>query len=156
MKATVIEDAKVLTPNKEHKNFTETDELIPTGTEIEGEQKLIEGLRRGEPFTYRVFVTNDNKVLYLNKIEPVMATEVTLGADSSRTPTTVNLRPAQAFTKLKTFGLVAGGVIGFAYAKKKSMDKRKLIITTGLGAVLGYVTAYIVDNNRAITVKPSK
>ena len=106
MIAVVKEDAKVLTPNKEHKNFTETDELIPEGTQIEGEQKLIEGLRRGEPFTYRVFVTTDNKVLYLNKIEPNMATEVTLGADSSRTATTINLRPAETFSKLKMFGLV--------------------------------------------------
>lgn len=156
MKAIVKEDAKVLIPNKEHKNFTETDELIPQGTQIEGEQKLIEGLRRGEPFTYRVFVTNDNKVLYLNKIEPDMATEVSFGLDGERTPTTVNLIPAETFSKLKVFGLVAGGVIGYVYSKNKKMEGKKALLATSIGVALGYVSAYIVDRNRAIIVKPSK
>jgi hypothetical protein len=156
MIAIVKEDAKVLTPNKEHKNFTETDEIIPQGTEIEGEQKLIEGLRRGEPFTYRVFVTNDDKILYLNKVEPIMGTEVMLGADDSRTPTTVNLRPAETFSKVKMIGIVAGGVLGYAYAKSKKMDNRKAIYTSAIGAILGYASGYIIDRQRGITVTTSK
>jgi hypothetical protein len=156
MIAIVKEDAKVLTPNKEHKNFTETEELIPEGTQIEGEQKLIEGLRRGEPFTYRVFVTTDNKVLYLNKIEPNMATEVTLGADSSRSETTIDLRPAETFSKIKMLGLVAGGVAGYAYAKSKKMDSRKAIMASTIGALIGFASAYVFDRSRAITVQTSK
>jgi hypothetical protein len=159
MKATVIEDAKVLTPNKEHKNFTETDVVITKGTEVEGEEKLIEGLRRGEPFTYRLFMTNDNKILYLNKVEPVMAveaTEVTLGADSSRSATTIDLRPAEAFSRVKMIGLVAGGVIGYAYARSKKMDNRKAIYTSAIGAIVGYVSGYVIDRNRGITVQTSK
>jgi len=156
MKAKVLENAKVLLPNKEHKNFTETDVVIPMDTTIEGEQKMIEGLRRGEPFTYRLFVTNDNKILYLNKVEPIMATEVMLGADDSRTPTTVNLIPAETFSRVKMIGIVAGGVIGYAYAKSKKMDSRKAVYASAIGAIIGFTSAYIVDRQRAITVKPSK
>jgi hypothetical protein len=156
MKAKVLENAKVLLPNKEHKNFTETDVVIPMDTTIEGEQKMIEGLRRGEPFTYRLFVTNDDKILYLNKVEPIMATEVMLGADESRTPTTVNLIPAETFSKVKMIGIVAGGVLGYAYAKSKKMDNRKAIYASAIGAIIGYASGYIVDRRRAITVKTSK
>lgn len=156
MKAIVIEDAKVLIPNKEHKNFTETDRVISQGVEIEGEQKLIEGLRRGEPFTYRLFVTNDNKIVYLNKVQPMNATEVMLGADDSRTPTTVNLLPAETFSKVKMIGILAGGVVGYAYAKNKKMDNRKAIYTSAIGAIVGYASAYLIDRRRAITVTTSK
>jgi len=155
MKAKVLENAKVLLPNKEHKNFTETDVIIPKDTIVDGEQKMIEGLRRGEPFTYRLFVTNDNKILYLNKVDP-MATEVMLGVDETKTPTTINLIPAETFSKVKMIGIVAGGVIGYAYAKSKKMDSRKAVYASAIGAIIGYTSAYIVDRRRAITVKPSK
>jgi hypothetical protein len=155
MKAKVLENAKVLLPNKEHKNFTETDVIIPKDTIVDGEQKMIEGLRRGEPFTYRLFVTNDNKILYLNKVEP-MATEVMLGVDETKTPTTINLIPAETFSKVKMIGIVAGGVIGYAYAKSKKMDSRKAVYASAIGAIIGYASGYIVDRQRAITVKPSK
>jgi len=155
MKAKVLENAKVLLPNKEHKNFTETDVVIPKDTIVDGEQKMIEGLRRGEPFTYRLFVTNDNKILYLNKVEP-MATEIMLGVDETKTPTTINLIPAETFSKVKMIGIVAGGVIGYAYAKSKKMDSRKAVYASAIGAIIGYASGYIVDRRRAITVKPSK
>ena len=155
MKAKVLENAKVLLPNKEHKNFTETDIIIPKDTIVDGEQKMIEGLRRGEPFTYRLFVTNDNKILYLNKVEP-MATEIMLGVDETKTPTTINLIPAETFSKVKMIGIVAGGVIGYAYAKSKKMDSRKAVYASAIGAIIGYASGYIVDRRRAITVKPSK
>ena len=67
MTAEVIEDAPVLVPNKEHANFTRTEIVIPAGTKIEGEVKIIKGKRRGEPFTYRLFCTNDNQYIYLKK-----------------------------------------------------------------------------------------
>jgi len=155
MKAKVLENAKVLLPNKEHKNFTETDVIIPKDTIVDGEQKMIEGLRRGEPFTYRLFVTNENKILYLNKVEP-MATEIMLGVDETKTPTTINLIPAETFSKVKMIGIVAGGVIGYAYAKSKKMDSRKAVYASAIGAIIGYASGYIVDRRRAITVKPSK
>ena len=39
MEAVVLENAKVLVPNKEHKNFTETNEIVPQGTTVKGEFK---------------------------------------------------------------------------------------------------------------------
>jgi len=78
MRATIIEDATTLIPNKDHRNFTETGVLIPKGTEVEGEIKNISGLRRGKPFVYRLFLTNKKQFIFLNKIKPNMeATEVT-------------------------------------------------------------------------------
>jgi hypothetical protein len=32
----VIEDTKTLVPNKEHKNFTESDTIVPKGTKVDG------------------------------------------------------------------------------------------------------------------------
>ena len=58
IKAQVIEDAKILIPNTEHKNFTDSGEIIEEGTFVSGQVKNIEGLRRGKPFIYRLFLTN--------------------------------------------------------------------------------------------------
>ena len=68
IKGVITEDTKTLIPNKEHKNFTETNTIIPKGTIVEGEMKSIQGKRKGEDFLYRVFFTNDGHIIFQNKI----------------------------------------------------------------------------------------
>lgn len=156
MKVRVNKDSKLLIANNEHKNFTEIDEIIEEGTILNGNAINVKGLRRGEPFTYRLFVTPKNEILYLNNITPMETTEVTLGADSSVSPTRVNLIPAETFNRVKTIGLVAGGIAGFAYAKYKKHDMKRVAMYIGVGALVGYVAAYVFDTNKSINVTPSK
>jgi cytochrome c biogenesis protein ResB len=158
IKGEIVEQgANVLIPNLDHKNFTFSDERIEGGTVVEGTLKVINGLRRGEPFTYRLFLTKDNKLIYQKNIKNMAnATEVTLGADSSTTPTSINLKPAENFSKMKLRGVVVGGIAGFAYAKYKKEDTKKVVMYIGAGAILGYLVEYLIDNRRNIIVKPSK
>ena len=65
MRVKVIEDANVLIPNDEHKNFVENGDVIEKNTELVGNKKRITGLRRGKPFTYKLFITKNNQILYL-------------------------------------------------------------------------------------------
>jgi hypothetical protein len=67
-KVVVIEDAKILIPNKDHFNFTESSRVIKANTILQGDAKYIRGKRRGEDFLYRLFATSDNKIIYLNKV----------------------------------------------------------------------------------------
>lgn len=156
MEAILITDAKVLIPNGEHKNFTETTEVIRKGNKVSGEIENIQGLRRGEPFTYRLFRTNNNKLIYLNNLDKMNVTEVKLGADSSVTSTDVNLIPAETFNKIRINGLLIGAIGGFAWAKYKKYDTKKIAMYIGVGALVGYLGAYIIDTNRKVTVKESK
>lgn len=156
MKARVVKDTKYLVANKDHKNFTEGSELVEQDTILNGEVKAIQGLRRGEPFTYRLFITDNGKILYLNNIEPMKTVEVTLGADEQKSATIVNFLPADNFSKMKVAGLLIGGVAGFAYAKYKKHDLKKVAMFIALGAGLGYGAGYVIDRNRKVTVKTSK
>jgi hypothetical protein len=156
MKVLVNQDSKVLIPNSEHKNFTETNEVIGKENVLSGEIKNVEGLRKGKPFTYRLFITNNNKIIYLKNITPMQTTEVTLGADSQRTDTIVNLVPAETFNKVKTMGLVLGALAGFGYCKYKKCDSKTTVMYIFGGALVGYASAYLVDRNRKGTVIASK
>ena len=104
MEVTVIRDSKYLIPNQEHQNFTESNDIVGEGNILKGNYANIEGLRRGEPFTYKLFVTEDKRILYRNNVQP-MENEVTLGADSQRSSTVVDLIPAETFNKVKTMGM---------------------------------------------------
>lgn len=150
MIAMVKEDAPVLTPNKEHKNFTKTDLVIPKGTEVEGEYKNVNGLRRGEPFTYKLFVTKENNILYKNKIEP-MATQVYLGADAQVTPTVVKVEKKLLTTSTIVGGFV-GAMVGNYYSKTQGGNRN--VYTIG-GAVIGFFVARYFEN-RSVAVKTSK
>ena len=154
MEVTVIRDSKYLIPNQEHQNFTESNDVVGEGNILKGNYANIEGLRRGEPFTYKLFVTEDKRILYRNNIEP-MEQEVTLGADSQRSATTLNLIPAETFNKVKTMGLVVGAIAGFAYSKYKKHDLKRTSMFIFGGAIVGYASAYVIDRNRKATVTPS-
>ncbi len=153
IKAIVVEDTKVLIPNEEHKNFTEGKEVIKKDTEIEGNPKFIQGMRRGEPFTYKLFLTKDKQLIYLKKIKPMNATEVTLGADSAQSSTVVNLNQ-NFLAKPTILGAIGGAVIGFGYAKYKKHEMKKAGMYALIGAVAGFVIGKVIEHKA--TVKPSK
>jgi hypothetical protein len=157
IKAQVIQDAKILIPNTEHKNFTDSGNVIEEGTFVSGQIKNIQGLRRGKSFVYRLFLTDKNQLIHLKKIKPMGTTEVTLGADSAQSPTQVNLRPAERADKNKFIGVVVGGIAGFAWAKYKKHDMKKSAMYIGVGAVLGLAVGYMLDRRKnKVTIKPSK
>jgi len=157
MKAQVIEDAKILIPNTEHKNFTDSGQIIEEGTFVTGQVKNIEGLRRGKPFIYRLFLTDKNQLIHLKKIKQMGTTEVSLGADAAQSPTQVNLRPAERADRNKFIGAVVGGVAGFAWAKYKKHDMKQSAMYIGIGAVLGFVAGYMLDRRSdGIKIKLSK
>lgn len=155
-KVVVNKECKVLIPNGEHKNFTETDENFDKGEILTGRYVNIEGLRRGKPFTYRLFITSDNRYIYQNCIEPMKTTEVMLGADESQTPTVVNLKQNETFSRNKIIGIIGGGVAGFALAKYQKKDWKQALTFTAVGALVGFGGAYLLDRNRSILVTPSK
>ena len=156
--ALVQKSAKVLVPNKQHENFTETKEIIPEGTHLTGSFKSIAGKRRGEPFTYRVFIDTKGNIIYSNKVKKndMKATDVYLGADSSQSPTKVDLIPAETFKTSRLVGLVAGGVGAYMYSKNKGYGKSKTMKFAILGSLLGYGAMYCYDKTRSATVTPSK
>ena len=143
MQVSVLKDAKILTPNKEHKNFTDSGKFIEEDSIIFGEPKNIEGLRKGQPFVYRLFLTDKKQLIHLNKIKPMNTTEVTLGADAQVSATDVNLVPAENSKRIKFYGAVAGAIVGFAYAKYKKQDMKKVAMYIGAGAVLGLSLIHI-------------
>ena len=149
MVATLSTDAKVLVPNKEHKNFTETNEIIPKGTEITGDYKSIKGLRRGKPFSFRVFITQNGQIIYSNNIENMKSTEVLLGADSSVTETNIKLSPS---IKRATMGAFVGLAGGYIYANKKGLKGKSLYKYALIGGVLGYTSIYAFDKFKTSNV----
>lgn len=154
-KVRVTKSCKGLIPNEEHKNFVEGNEEIKEGELLTGQYANIEGLRRGKPFTYRLFITSDNRYLYQNCLKPMKTTEVMLGADSAQTPTIVNLRQAETFSRVKLYGVVGGAVAGFAYARYKKLDFKKALMYTAVGSLVGFGGAYLLDRRRDVEVTPS-
>lgn len=152
MEVTVIKDSKYLIPNAQHQNFTESNDYVGEGVLLKGNFANIEGLRRGEPFTYKLFITEDKNILYQNNVEPMKTIELTSGADSQLKSTVVNLIPAETFNKVKTAGLVLGALTGFAYCKYKKCDTRKTVMYIFAGSIIGYAAAYVIDRNRTATV----
>jgi hypothetical protein len=157
MQIEVIEDAYILTPNKEHKNFTRTEKLIEKGTILDGEPKTILGQRRGEEFQYKMFLTNDKELIHLNKTKPMRTTEVTLGADATQSPTVVNV-PAgkKLLTPMVIGGTLIGAGAGYYYANSKNFDSKKRNMFIVGGAVLGFFGAKYFEKTKGISVKPSK
>jgi len=154
MRATVIENAAILIPNAEHKNFTDSGNIIEQSTVIEGQPKLIKGLRKGIEFTYRLFITDDNKIIHINKIRPMDKTEVYLGADASPSPTLVKF-PNESNTGMKpVIGIAIGAILGYMIAKKKYPSK--LMTITAIGGVMGFGIGKYLQGTGSIKLKTSK
>ncbi len=158
MEAVLLEDAQVLIPNEAHKNFTRSNQIIRKGTKVIGEQKKIKGLYRGEPFEYNLFYTNHGEIIFMKHINPkhMNKTEVTLGADSQQSATTIQI-PSQSNLGIRPIiGTIAGGLLAFGFAKYKKVDNKHVIIYSVVGAVIGFVAAKFYQSHRDITIAKSK
>lgn len=157
-KTATIANAPIMLPNIEHKNFTDSGEFIPMGTEITGDNKVVNGLRRGKPFDYRVFITNDGQIIYSKYVTP-MATEVTMGADAQVSATKVGMVSSETkTTSRKVVGAVVGGVIGYALAKRGGVKKpfMQQLLFIGGGAIAGYMVGNYFNKNTGIVVEKAK
>lgn len=160
MKYITVEDAQILIPNKEHKNFTDTGKIIEAETIVEGNPVEIQGLRKGEPFTYRMFKTQNGQLIFIKKVKPMEHVEVKLGADSSKSgapsPTIVKLPTTSLVSKNKVIGAIAGALAGYGYCKYKKHDGKKTFVYASVGAVAGYLVGLYLDHKAVGTIKPSK
>lgn len=156
--AKVIERAEILAPNKEHKSFTRTNTFLEPSTSIAGKPTMITGLRKGQPFDYRLFEINNSKFIYLNKtnIKPteMKATEVKLGADAQRTPTVIDTKaPGNSLSNHpKIFGTVIGVAFGFAWSHYLKHDNKKKLGMSALGGVAGFAIGAYIQHRRAISI----
>ena len=157
MEVTVIENTPVLMPNTNHRNFTESGQFIEKDTVLNGNPKQIQGLRKGRPFIYKFFITDKGQIIHLKKVKPMRATEVTLGADSQRTATTVNMTNVSSKSNKKYIGAILGAGVMFAYAKYKKHDKSKQIALSVTGGLIGFAAGYYFEGGASkIKVQPSK
>lgn len=152
---TILQDAPILKPNVEHKNFTETSEIFEKGSKVKGDWKEINGLRRGKPFTYKVFITDENEIIYSKFVEPM--TEVTLGADSQVSATKVEMIPAERkTTTIRVVSSVAGALVGYTFGRKKNYDRNKSLMLAGVGALAGFLISRHFTKNDGIIVQKAK
>ena len=142
------EDLPVLINNDEHRNFVETDKIIPKGTTLDGEFMSIKGLRRGKEFTYRVFKDKDGIIVYEKNLEPMMKFSKAEG------DTRVIDMPSVK-GNARTHAIVSGvsGVIAFAVAKKMGNTNKKAFMIAGVTALIGYGVASMVTSQKKITYK---
>jgi|APFre7841882793_1041355.scaffolds.fasta_scaffold00188_15 hypothetical protein len=154
IKAITICDAAILVPNKEHKNFTDTGKIIPKDTTIFGNPTIIQGLRRGQPFEYKLFVTDKNEFIYLKTIQTMKSTEVLLGADASNTATVVKIPNDSNLGMYPVLGTILGGVLGYYYAKKKNPSK--VMMFTVIGGVAGFAGGKYLQGTGIVLFKKSK
>ena len=153
MKVVTCSDVPVLIPNEQHKNFTESDIVIPRGTTLTGEFRAIKGLRKGEPFTYRLFYTTKDQIIYTKNIKPMERTEVTLSAEGQEKPSAIINIPKNYFDKNAMYGAILGAAAGFGFAHYKQKSVKQKLLFTCLGAVAGIVAVKVVVKAKAITVK---
>ena len=150
----IIQNCNFLIPNKEHQNFTESDLAARVGDTIRGEFKNVNGLRKGKPFEYRLFFTNDGKILYANCIRAEnISSEIISNVDNLQAPLSVNIKPSEQF---KYVAALVGGIAGYLYGKKQNADKNKLITYIAVGSVGAYGIYYLIEKNKSTTNKPSK
>ena len=154
IQAKVINNAVILIPNKEHQNFTDTGKFIEANTVIKGNPTIIKGKRRGEPFDYKLFVTNKNEFIYLKNIQPMNTTEIMLGADSAPSATVVKTPSESNFGTRPILGILIGAALGYHYAKRKNPSKT--IMFTAIGAVAGFATGKYLQGNGIVMFKKSK
>jgi hypothetical protein len=156
MQVEVSEDAKVYTLNEEHKNFTETGEIIKKDTILDGMAKAVKGKRRGQDFVYRVFVTDDNKFIHLNKVQPMKNVEVSIGADQGESKKMVDISPIIEENKGNAVrNALIGAVAGFLVAKY--IMKKPPLMFVGIGIVGGVAIDMMSAKRKAgVVVKYKK
>ena len=154
----IKKDATLLVPNEEHRNFTTTENYLPSGKEVSGEYINIAGKRRGEPFVYRLFKTANGSLIYANFITPNKTetmTEVNLGVDGRPTPTKIKMPNNKKYDQAHVIGAVLGTIAGFMAAKKLKKTKKQTALFVIGGAVAGFVGGKLVAGKPVIDVKIS-
>ena len=151
---TLVNDAPVLIPNKAHSNFTKSDEILKKGSIVKGDEIFINGKRRGEDFTYRLFRTTDGKLIYTINIQPMNTTEVKLGVAGSResapSKTVVDMATSNLFSTTTVVGTAIGVVAGMMYAKSKNFDSSKKYLYVGAFALAGYSIARYYQRKKIV------
>lgn len=142
------ENSPVLINNDDHRNFVETDKIIPKGTTLDGVFMSIKGLRRGKEFTYRIFKDKDGIVVYEKNVEPMNKFSRADGETRVVDMPSVN-------KNARTHAIVSGvsGVLAFAVAKKMGRTNKSAFIIAGVTALIGYGVASMVTSRRNITYK---
>jgi len=149
MKAIVKENTPILIHNTEHKNFVETDKIIPAGTTLEGEQINIIGKRKGKEFVYRLFKDKDGILIYHKYIEPM---EINLNANGEADTRVVTFPSVKNDTRTHAIISVVAGIIGYGVAKKMGKDGKKSLMIGGISAIVGYGLATYMTKNQKITI----
>ena len=157
IQAILVQNTNFLIPNKEHKNFTDLSEIARAGSIVNGEFRNVDGLRKGKSFQYRLFFTQDGKILYANCVKPEnVPAEIVSNADDLQTPIQVNLIPAESFKFTAHIVAFGGGVLGYLYGKKQNATGANLFKYTAVGAVGAYGIYWLIDNNKSTIIKPGK
>ena len=146
----VIKDASILVPNVEHKNFTDTGKVIPSQTIVSGSPKIVKGLRRGEPFDYKLFVTENGEIIYLKNIENIPMTEVYLGADAEQSATVVTTPNESNLGMRPVLGAFVGAMAGYFYAKKNNKNVTTFAL---VGGVAGFAVGKYLQGLGKVVVK---
>lgn len=150
MKYEVIEDAVVKLPNKEHKNFTDSKEVIVKGTIIEGNPIEVKGKRGKEDFNYKLFRTKEGQLIFINKVKPMENVEVTLNADGAAT--VVKMPNEKKITVIIATSTAVGALGGFMFARKKKYETKKQILSVVVGGVIGYIAGRIIEKNKGVLI----
>ena len=160
MQVKIITESNYLTPNKDHKNFTDSIESANVGDKLEGEFKNISGLRKGQPFVYRLFVTKNGKILYANTVEA----EVPPAIEVLSNATANDIKPVEIMEiandgNIKYVGLIlaiAGGVTGYFYGKKQNATQNTLLQYIAVGTVGAYGIYWLTNQNKSTVNKQIK
>lgn len=149
MKGIVKANTPILIHNAEHKNFVETDKIIPAGTTLEGEKINIIGQRKGKEFIYRLFKDKDGILIYQKYIEPM---EINLNANGEADTRVVTFPSVKNDTRTHAIVSVVAGVLAYGVAKKMGNTGKRSLIIGGVSAVIGYFVATQITKNQKITV----
>ena len=144
------EKTPVLIHNTEHKNFVETDKVVPAGTVLSGEFINVIGKRKGKEFTYRLFKDKDGIIVHQNKVKPM---EVTLNANGEQDKRVITFPNVQ--DNLLTHAIVSSGaaVLGYAVAKKMGKANKTAFWIAAGSALAGYVAVSMIAKNQRIKLQ---
>jgi hypothetical protein len=142
------ENTPILLPNDSHKNFIETEKIIPSGTTLDGDYFNVVGKRKGKEFTYRLFKDKDGILIYENKTKPM---EINLNANGEADTRVITLPSVKNDNLTHSLISVTGGLIAFAIAKKMGKTNKTAFMIGGSTAILGYLVANYMNKNQEIT-----
>jgi hypothetical protein len=157
IQAIVIQNTNYLIPNKEHKNFTDSSEEARVGTIVMGDFKNINGLRKGKPFEYRLFISKNGKILYANSVKAEnVPSEILSSADNLQSTSLAEFNSDNKFDYTANIAVLVGGIAGYFYGKKQNKTGNNLIKYIAIGAVGAYAIYWVIDKNKSTKIKPSK